>query len=139
MGEESGSGGVVDVVRRRPHLSAPAIKGRARGEEIAAELADTAREWHEKLVEMVAEGDDALMEEFFEKGTIGDEHLVGGLKKIRLRLRSAGGRGRRGCALLLGGERRSEKQGEERQAGKSSRHSPGRIAGWGGRRRTFKG
>ena len=31
---------------------------------------------HEKLVEMVAEGDDALMEEFFEKGTIPEEDLV---------------------------------------------------------------
>src|SRR5207237_6593282 len=35
-----------------------------------------AQEAHEKLVELVAEGDDKLMEEFFEKGTIPEEHLV---------------------------------------------------------------
>ena len=35
---------------------------------------------HETLVEMVAEGDDALMEEFFEKGTLPVEDLMKGLR-----------------------------------------------------------
>ena len=30
-------------------------------------------------MELVAEGDDSLMEEFFDKGTIAEEHIVGGL------------------------------------------------------------
>jgi elongation factor G len=39
-------------------------------------MADVAKEAHEKLVELVAEGKDELMEEFFETGTIPEEHLV---------------------------------------------------------------
>ena len=34
------------------------------------------QESHEQLVELVAEGDDKLMEEFFEKGTIPEEDLI---------------------------------------------------------------
>ena len=34
---------------------------------------------HEALVELVAEGDDELMSEFFETGTIGEEHIVAGI------------------------------------------------------------
>ena len=39
-------------------------------------MKDQAQEAHERLVELVAEGDDKLMEEFFEKGTIPEEHLI---------------------------------------------------------------
>src|SRR6185312_13699046 len=35
---------------------------------------------HEALVEMVAEGNDELLEEFFEKGTLPVEHILDGLK-----------------------------------------------------------
>ena len=44
--------------------------GKAKMEEIPADMAAAAKAAHEKLVEMVAEGDDELMEEFFEKGTL---------------------------------------------------------------------
>ena len=44
------------------------------------ELAAAAQAAHEKLVEMVAEGDDKLMEEFFEKGTLPVEDLMLGLR-----------------------------------------------------------
>src|SRR5262249_39089949 len=50
--------------------------GKGKEEEIPANLAAAAQEAHEKLVELVAEGDDKLMEEFFEKGTIPEEHLI---------------------------------------------------------------
>ena len=43
-------------------------------------MADAAQKAHEVLVEMVAEGNDALMEEFFEKGTLPVEHIMDGLK-----------------------------------------------------------
>ena len=36
---------------------------------------------HEALVEMVAEGNDALMEEFFDEGTLPVEHIVDGLRE----------------------------------------------------------
>src|ERR1700681_4373667 len=39
-------------------------------------MKDEAQAQHEKLVDLVAEGTDALLEEFFEKGTIPEEDLV---------------------------------------------------------------
>src|ERR1700688_4158076 len=54
--------------------------GKARIEEIPGDLADAAKTAHEALVEMVAEGDDALMEEFFEKGTLPIAELMKGLR-----------------------------------------------------------
>src|SRR5438477_10303181 len=50
--------------------------GKGKETEIPANLKDQAQEAHEKLVEMIAEGNDALMEEFFDKGTIPEEHLI---------------------------------------------------------------
>ena len=53
--------------------------GKAKVGDIPANMAEEAKAAHERLIELVAEGDDALMEEFFDKGTIGEEHIVGGL------------------------------------------------------------
>src|ERR1700681_961144 len=39
-------------------------------------MKDEAQAQHEKLVELVAEGTDALLEEFFEKGTLAEEDLI---------------------------------------------------------------
>jgi elongation factor G len=52
--------------------------GNGKGKEgpIPADMAGAAKDAHEKLVELVAEGKDELMEEFFETGTIPEEHLV---------------------------------------------------------------
>ncbi len=47
--------------------------------DIPAEYAEAAKAAHEELVELVAEGKDDLMEEFFEKGTLPEEHIVAGL------------------------------------------------------------
>jgi len=49
-----------------------------------AELAEMAKEYHAKLVEMVAESDDALMEIFFESGEIPHDKMVAGLHKAFL-------------------------------------------------------
>jgi len=43
------------------------------------ELVETAKSAHEALVELVAEGKDELMEEFFAEGTIPEEHLIAAL------------------------------------------------------------
>jgi elongation factor G len=80
IGEEKSFRGVVDLIQMKARVYTPDGDGKARVEEIPAEMADAAREAHEKLVEMVAEGDDALMEEFFEKGTLPVEDLTKGLR-----------------------------------------------------------
>ena len=81
IGQEKGFRGVVDLVGMKAHIYKPGGDGKPSLEEIPADLADAAKEAHEKLVEMVAEGDDKLMEEFFEKGTLPVEDLIPGLRE----------------------------------------------------------
>jgi elongation factor G len=81
IGEEKSFRGIVDLVSMKAHLYPPGGEGKARVEEVPAELTDAAAAAHEKLVEMVAEGDDKLMEQFFEKGTLPVEDLTQGLRE----------------------------------------------------------
>ena len=81
IGEERSFRGLVDLVRMKAYLYDPDGSGKGKEAEIPADLQDAATKAHEALVEMVAEGNDALMEEFFEKGTIPVEDLVPGLKQ----------------------------------------------------------
>jgi elongation factor G len=81
IGEEKNFRGVVDLVAMQAHVYTPDGDGRAKTGEIPAEMAEAAQKAHEKLVEMVAEGDDKLMEEFFEKGTLPVETLKKGLRE----------------------------------------------------------
>ena len=81
IGEERSFRGLVDLVRMKAYLYDPDGSGKGKEAEIPADLQDAANKAHEALVEMVAEGNDKLMEEFFEKGTIPVEDLVPGLKQ----------------------------------------------------------
>ena len=49
-------------------------------EDIPANLADKAEEMHSALIEAAAENDEALMDKFFEEGTLSEEDMVKGLK-----------------------------------------------------------
>ena len=50
--------------------------GKGKETEIPANMRAQVQEAHEMLVELVAEGDDKLMEKFFEAGTLGEEDLI---------------------------------------------------------------
>jgi len=76
IGSEKSFTGVVDLVRMKAYLYELGGNGKGREGEIPADLKERAQQEHEKLVELVAEGDDALMEKFFEKGTIPEEDLI---------------------------------------------------------------
>src|ERR1700752_5538026 len=70
IGTEKGFRGVIDLVSMKAHMYKPDGDGKPSIEEIPAGLADEAKETHEALVEMVAEGGDPLMERAFPEGTI---------------------------------------------------------------------
>src|SRR5438876_10855965 len=76
IGTEKGFRGVIDLVAMKAHMYKPDGDGKPSIEEIPAALADEAKAAHEKLVEMVAEGDDELMEEIFREGTIAIHDLM---------------------------------------------------------------
>ena len=76
IGSEKSLSGVIDLVRMKAYTYEMGGNGKGKEGPIPANMADVAKEAHEKLVELVAEGKDELMEEFFETGTIPEEHLV---------------------------------------------------------------
>jgi elongation factor G len=80
LGEEKDFHGIIDLVRGKAYLYDSNGSGKAKEAEIPADLKGAASKAQEALVEMVAEGNDKLMEEFFDKGTIPVEHLVPGLR-----------------------------------------------------------
>ncbi len=81
VGEEKNFRGVIDLVRMKAFIYEAGGGGKAKESEIPSDLAEAAAKAHEALVEMVAEGNDKLMEEFFEKGTIPAEDLIPGLRE----------------------------------------------------------
>ena len=76
ISDADGFHGVVDLVAMKAFHYTPGGDGRGKAIEIPAPFAADAKARHEALVELVAEGKDELMEEFFEKGTIPEEHLI---------------------------------------------------------------
>jgi len=79
IGEQRGFQGVVDLVTMAARLYQAGGNGKGRSAAIDDAYDEAARSGHEQLVELIAEGDDALMEEFFDKGTIPLEHLTAGI------------------------------------------------------------
>lgn len=80
IGAERDFKGVVDLVGMKAYTYEADGNGKGKESDIPANLADAAQKAHEALVEMVAEGNDALMEEFFEKGSLAPEQILEGLR-----------------------------------------------------------
>ena len=76
IGSEKSLTGVVDLVRMKAYTYELGGNGKGKETEIPANMRAQVQEAHEQLVELIAEGDDKLMEEFFEKGTIPEEDLI---------------------------------------------------------------
>jgi elongation factor G len=81
LGAERDFKGVVDLISMKAYTFDVGGDGKGKEGEIPANLSDAAQTAHEALVEMVAEGDDSLMEQFFESGTLPAEDLRKGLLK----------------------------------------------------------
>ncbi|HVF57032.1 MAG TPA: elongation factor G [Pyrinomonadaceae bacterium] len=79
IGQEANFRGVVDVV----HMKAYEFDERGKAKEI--EIPTTGREVvdkeRERLIEVIAESDDALMEKYFELGTLPEEDIVPNISK----------------------------------------------------------
>jgi elongation factor G len=81
IGSEKAFRGVIDLVSMKAHMYTPDGDGKATIENIPDALKDEAEEAHERLVEMIAEGDDEMMEEFFREGTIPICDLIPAVRK----------------------------------------------------------
>lgn len=80
MGSEKDFTGVISIISNKAYKYARDGSGKFQEEEIPAEYKDEVAARREKLIEMVAEGSDALMEKFFAEGTLEQADLVEGLK-----------------------------------------------------------
>ncbi|MCA1594533.1 MAG: elongation factor G [Acidobacteria bacterium] len=79
IGQEANFRGVVDIV----HMKAYEFDASGKAKEIdipatGRELADKERE---RLIEVIAESDDALMEKYFEQGTLPEEDIIPNISK----------------------------------------------------------
>ena len=79
IGEERSFRGVVDLVRMKALMFTPDA-GKMAEEEVPSGIAAAASAARERLVEMVAEADESLMEKFFEEGTLSQDDLLAGLR-----------------------------------------------------------
>ncbi|MFD9959110.1 elongation factor G [Amycolatopsis sp. NPDC058986] len=84
IGAENDFEGVIDLVRMKALVWRGEVqKGEDYAvEDIPAELADKAAEYREKLVETVAETDDALMEKFLEGEELTETEIKSGIRKL---------------------------------------------------------
>jgi elongation factor G len=81
IGEERDFKGVVDLVAMKALTFKSDDSGAMTEGPVPDDLAAPAQSAREALIEMVAEADDALMEKFFEAGTLTQEELAGGLMR----------------------------------------------------------
>ena len=80
LGEERGFVGVADLVSGKADVYAEDQSGKFQTVDVPPEVSEAAQSWREKVVEMVAESNEGLMEVFFEKGTLTPEELARGLR-----------------------------------------------------------
>src|SRR4029453_8420608 len=79
IGKEKDFRGVVDVVHMKAYeLGAD---GQAKEIEIPSEGRDVVDKTRERLIELVAESDDTLMEKYFEQGTLEESDILPNIKK----------------------------------------------------------
>jgi elongation factor G len=84
IGEEKAFKGIVDLVHEKAYLY-PEDEGTTfQTVDIPADEGGKARTLRDRLVEMVAESNEDLMEAFFDKGTLPQEDLVRGLRQAIL-------------------------------------------------------
>jgi elongation factor G len=80
IGKESSFSGVIDLLAMKAHTYETDESGKFTTGDIPEELQERAATEREKLVEMVAEMDDSLLEKFFDSGELSQEELIQGLK-----------------------------------------------------------
>jgi elongation factor G len=84
IGQEKSFKGVVDLVSKKAFVFQTDESGKFTTGEIPADMKDAVDTAREALIEMVAEADEALMEKFFEAGTLTDDQLVAGLRSATM-------------------------------------------------------
>ncbi|KAG0320802.1 hypothetical protein BGZ97_012766 [Linnemannia gamsii] len=81
IGAEENFKGVIDLVKMKAIVWDDASQGiKFEYQEIPAELADLAQEWHEKMVEAAAESSEVLMDKYLNGETLSEQEIMGALR-----------------------------------------------------------
>src|SRR5262249_47804518 len=73
IGSEGNFRGVIDLVKMRAHTHDDGGSGKPSETDIPEELKAAAQAAREKVIDVVAEGSEELMEKYFAEGTLADE------------------------------------------------------------------
>ncbi|MGC2064547.1 MAG: GTP-binding protein, partial [Thermodesulfovibrionales bacterium] len=73
--------GVVDIVKMKAFISKG---GKTEMTDIPADMKDSADIYRKKLIEKIAESDDALLEKYLEGGDLSEEEIINGIKESSL-------------------------------------------------------
>lgn len=85
IGAEENFVGVIDLIQEKAIYFDEEVKGfRYSYEEIPEEMIEISRQWREKLVYLVAETDDELLNYYLENGTLTVEQIESGLRKATI-------------------------------------------------------
>ncbi|MCI5955647.1 MAG: elongation factor G [Clostridiales bacterium] len=84
IGKEADFKGIIDLVRMRAEVYYDDEGKDVRDEEIPENLREQAEEYHQKLIEAVAESDEALMEKFFEGEELTVEEINAAIRKATI-------------------------------------------------------
>ncbi len=80
IGAEDQFKGVVDLLKMKALIFETDGSGKFKESDIPAELKDEAAEFRSKMIEKVAESDDALIEKYLETGELSDDEILKGLR-----------------------------------------------------------
>ncbi|MCZ7651308.1 MAG: elongation factor G [Thermoanaerobaculia bacterium] len=80
IGREQDFSGIVDLLSGQAHRFERDGNGKGSSGPVPPELEAEVTLWRNRLVEAVAEADEALLEKFFEEGTLSEEELRHGLR-----------------------------------------------------------
>ena len=83
-GKEADFRGIVDLVRMRAEVYYDDLGKDVRDEDIPADMMEMAEEYHQQLIEAVAESDEDLMEKFFEGEEITVEEIMAAIRKATI-------------------------------------------------------
>lgn len=81
IGSDKEFNGIIDLIQMKAYCYSAGGNGKGKEMDIPTPYEEAASAAHEALVEMVAEGKDELMEEFFATGTLPAEHIISGLQE----------------------------------------------------------
>jgi elongation factor G len=87
IGSERNFQGVIDLIHLRAYTYESDGSGKPIEGDIPADLRDAAQSAREKIIDVVAEASEELMEKYFAEGTLSDEDLIPGIKAAVLERR----------------------------------------------------